>query len=51
MIHIVVEKSLGFGSGGWGAGYNTYLVHQGRIIATTRGIHDDRNIGGSYEIS
>lgn len=36
MIHIVVEKSMGFGGGGWGTGYITYIIFQGEIIATNK---------------
>lgn len=36
MIHIVVEKRMGFGGGGWDTGYFTYVIYQGKIIATNR---------------
>ena len=36
MIHIVVEKSMGFGGGGWDTGYITYIISKGKIIATNR---------------
>lgn len=36
MLYIVVEKSMGFGGGGWDTGYYIYLIRKGRVIKTVR---------------
>lgn len=41
IIHIVVEKSMGFGGGGWDTGYITYIIYQSKIIATNRTVCND----------
>ena len=33
---MVVEKSMGFGNGGWDIRYITYIVHQGKVVASTQ---------------
>lgn len=34
--HIVVERSLGFGGGGWEIGYHIYLIAKGKKYKTIR---------------
>jgi len=36
MIHIVVEKSMGFGGGGWDTGYYIYLIRNGKVFKKIR---------------
>lgn len=36
MLYIVVEKSMGFGGGGWETGYYIYLIRKGKVIKTIR---------------
>lgn len=31
MVYIVVEESMGFGSGGWETGYYIYVIREGRV--------------------
>lgn len=41
MLYIVIEKSQGFGGGGWETGYYIYLIREGKVIKTVKA--DDVN--------
>jgi len=43
MLHIVVEKSMGFGGGGWDVGYYIHFIRNGKVVKTIRH-HDDEPV-------
>ena len=48
MLYIVIEKSMGFGGGGWDTGYYIYLIRDGKIIKTIE-IYDIEPILGTLK--